>query len=598
MRRQPDKTVYKETDFAGHAYHYFLFWNVCTSLTLTICILFDTILIGNIVGSDGIAIINIATPVFLVYNLIGITLGSGASVQIGRYLGASDIPGARRAFSSVLTIGAICGVLCCLPLLFYDTFSSFLGAGGTLYETARDYLIPVICFAPAFIINHILSAAVRTDSDPRCDAIASVAVIATNLLLDILFMKGFGWGIFGAVAALCAAKLVGLLVLLSHFLKKHRLLTLAFSIPRTAELHNFVKNGFGIGSANIFGAVVMLVFNTLLLRCHAEYGTLYVAIYGVIYTVNTVPNGFFEGTSNALCTVTAFLIGESEINGVRKLRNRAVYVAAVGGSAMAALCLLFPEQIIVFFGITDATAIPVSASALRLFAVSIFFSGLNTVITAYWQAIQRAKAAGAASAIRNCVLMIVFGLLLIPNFQVKGLALTYLCAEIACMLLLLTIGFLSPSEKALQKQCRTADKDFEKMYIIRTESAEQISADLEQLCEQWEIDAKSSFFINFVCEEVLLNIIKNALKSSKKDYYISIKLTETDGSYMLRIRDNVRLYDPFESDGDEIDNGVMKIIRLKTKHCEYQRKMIFNYLQVILEKRGTVCADTGTDLYR
>ena len=41
--------------------------------------------------------------------------------------------------------------------------------------------------------------------------------------------------------------------------------------------------GLGMGAANIFGAVVMLVFNTLLLRYGGESGAFYVAIYGVIY---------------------------------------------------------------------------------------------------------------------------------------------------------------------------------------------------------------------------------------------------------------------------------------------------------------------------
>ena len=58
---------------------------------------------------------------------------------------------------------------------------------------------------------------------------------------------------------------------------------------------------------------------------------------------------------------------------------------------------------------------------------------------------------------------------------------------------------------------------------------------------------------------------------------------EKDGDYVLRIRDNVSSYNPFESDGDEIDSGVLTLIQKKTKYCDYQRKMIFNYLYMIIE---------------
>ena len=51
---------------------------------------------------------------------------------------------------------------------------------------------------------------------------------------------------------------------------------------------------------------------------------------------------------------------------------------------------------------------------------------------------------------------------------------------------------------------------------------------------------------------------------------------------MLRIRDNVRSYNPFESQGDEIDNGVLRLIQKKTRQYTYQRKMVFNYLYMVI----------------
>ena len=94
---------------------------------------------------------------------------------------------------------------------------------------------------------------------------------------------------------------------------------------------------------------------------------------------------------------------------------------------------------------------------------------------------------------------------------------------------------------------------------------------------------RKSFTLNFICEEILLNIIKFGLKDSKHEYYIDIKLIENDdNTYTLRIRDNVRDYNPFESDGDEIDNGVLDVIKKKTVRYEYERKLVFNYLYMVV----------------
>ena len=79
-----------DTKFAGSAYRYFLIWGICASLAITVCTIVDATLVGNLVGSEGLAVANISTPVFLLYALFGITIGVGANVHIGRLLGASD----------------------------------------------------------------------------------------------------------------------------------------------------------------------------------------------------------------------------------------------------------------------------------------------------------------------------------------------------------------------------------------------------------------------------------------------------------------------------------------------------------------------------
>lgn len=573
-----------DTKFAGSAYRYFLIWGICASLAITVCTIVDATLVGNLVGPNGLAVANISTPVFLLYALFGITIGVGANVHIGRLLGASDVNGANRVFHSQLCFGLIVGALSLSPLLFKDAYFSFLGVTEELYPLAEQYLTVVMWSAPIFVMYHILSVSVRTDSDPKLSAVASAVVIITNLTLDLLFMKVFRWGIIGASSSLCIAETLGVLVLLTHFFKKHRLLKLRLSIPKFSDIGKFIYNGFGMGSANIFGAIVMLVFNTLLLRFGGEAGALYVAIYGVIYTISTIPAGVFEGASNALSTVTAFFIGESDTDGIFTVLKKALRVAIVGGGILAAFCALFSNALVNFFGIKDYAAIESASDAMRLFAISIVFTGINTVITAFWQSVGRAKFAGAMSIFRNCLLMLVIGALLIPNANIYGLSITYICTEVLCTLIIIGVLVFSSSKKYVVQKYGMTGKCFERSYLIETESMAQISGDLEAICEEWEIGVKQSFFINFVCEELLLNVIKFGLDDTnkKKKYYISIKLMEKGEDFVLRIRDNVSLYNPFESEGDEIDSGVLKLIQKKSKYCDYQRKMIFNYLYMII----------------
>ena len=573
-----------DTKFAGNAYRYFLIWGICASLAITVCTIVDATLVGNLVGSEGLAVANISTPVFLLYALFGITIGVGANVHIGRLLGASDVDGANRLFHSQLCFGLIVGLLSLSPLLFKDAYFTFLGVTEELYPLAEQYLTVVMWSAPVFVMYHILSISVRTDSDPKLSAIASAVVIVTNLVLDLVFMKGLNLGIIGASASLCIAEALGVLVLLTHFLKKRIFLKLRLAFSKPSDIGKFVYNGFGMGSANIFGAIVMLVFNTLLLRFGGEAGAIYVAIYGVIYTISTIPAGVFDGASGALSTVTAFFVGESDTDGIFTVLKKALSVALIGGGVFAILCTIFPDSLVYFFGIKDATTVETASVAMRIFAISIVFTGINTVITAFWQSIGRARFAGIMSVIRNCLLMIAVGAFFIPQMNIVGLSISYICTEILCTLMIVGVLIFRSSKHYVTEKYGMTGRCFERSYLIKTESMAEISGDLESVCEEWEIGMKQSFFINFICEELLLNVIKFGLDDTnkKKDYYISIKLMEKEGDYVLRIRDNVSLYNPFESEGDEIDSGVLTLIQKKTKYCDYQRKMIFNYLYMVI----------------
>lgn len=574
------------TKFAKSAYRYFLIWGVCASLATTVCTIVDALLVGNLVGSNGLAVTNLSTPVFLVYALFGITIGVGANVHIGRKLGESDIEGANEIFQKQLCLGLAVGLLSMLPLLMKDAYFAFLGITEELYPLAEQYLTVVMWSAPIFIMYHILLVSVRTDSDPKRAAFASAVVILTNLVLDLFFIKVLGWGIFGASASLCIAETLGLGILFTHFFKERRLLKLGLKVPGWSWSRQFIYNGFGMGSANIFGAVVMLVFNTLLLKYGEGTGTVYVAIYGVIYTISTIPAAIFDGAGGALSTVTAFFVGESDTESILEVLKNALIVSILGGTILALVCAICSGTLIGFFGITDAANLEKASAALRIFSVSIVFTGVNMVVTAFWQSIGRGKLAGAMSILRNCILMLTVGGIFIPLWNITGLACAYICTEIICTLVILTILAFRSSRRYVTEKYAFEGKSFEQNYVIETQSMEQISGDLGGICDEWEIGMKQAFLINFICEELLLNIIKfgldDAVRKKEKNYYISIKLMQKGEDYILRIRDNVSLYNPFEAEGDEIDNGVLNLIQKKSKYCDYQRKMIFNYLYMVI----------------
>lgn len=370
-------------------------------------------------------------------------------------------------------------------------------------------------------------------------------------------------------------------VLLSHFFRKHVLLNLGLKRPTWKQVKAFVSNGFGVGSAYLFQGLVMLCFNSLLLQ-DSQQGIFNLAVFGIIYTIGLLPGAFFEGGSNAMSTVVSIFSGEKDKDSILAVWQRAIVVICSFGLGFTLLFLLFPQEILTYFGLSGQVTAE-SVLALRIFALSLVLTGVHVATTAYWQAIGRYRWASGFSALRNFGLMLVLGVLLIPNYQLIGLAATYVLTELICFVGVCIAHWRSDSNAYLDHSFKNVHRSFERYYPIETSSMSQIATDLEQLCEGWGMAMKQSFFINLIVEELVLNIIKFGLDgNSNKQHYIAVKVLDNDGEYILRIRDNVKTYNPFDSQGDEIDAGAMRLITTKANYYDYQRKLIFNYLYLIL----------------
>ncbi len=578
-RQETQKNDHQQDNFAISAFSSFFLWGVCSALAITICTLIDALLVGNLVGNEGLAVVNLSTPLFLAFGLLGVTLGVGGNVLIGKQLGSSNVVQAQEAFHKLLWIGLVVGVAClalCAPL--QTTICRLLGADDALLMVAQAYLAPVCYAAPLFVLYHLLSLSVRTDGDPKRAAIAAGVVIVVNLSLDVFFMQVLKIGIRGASLSLCIAEGLGVVILLTHFLEKHALLTLGIKRPTRQNIYEFVSNGFGVGSALLCQGMVMVCFNALLLQ-DSQYGVFNVAVFTVIYTTSLLPGAFFDGGGNALATVVAIFCGEKDRHSVLTVLRHATWTLSILGGLFGVALFLYSEQILMLFGlaVTDSAQM-----ALRIFTFSLVLTGIHITMTAFWQAIGRSRLAGTFSVVRNLALMLVIGFVLIPRYQITGLALTYLVTECICFGGMLLVQFTRRSAAYMEQGFKTVHRTFERYYPIQTESMAQIAPDLEGICEEWEMSVKETFFINLIVEELLLNIIKFGLIGSSKPHYIAVKLLDNGGEYILRIRDNVKTYNPFESQGDEIDMGVIRLITTKSSYYDYQRKLIFNYLYIIL----------------
>ena len=351
----------------------------------------DGIIVGNLISEDGVSAINLSKPINQFIFTLHLLINAGAGMLVAYALGRNDIQEARRFFTKALTLSCGLGVVLAIVggLVFPNETARLLCSNDQILPLARDYMQILLLGNPAFILMWGLSTMVGVDGKPKLVSLAVIIDNAANLFLDIVFIKWLDWGIAGSSAATVVGHLIGIAILLSHWMKKTEdgrrkteelpyRLTLDFTLPNknnntssflhlTSSLCTIVKQGAPLAIASISLTLLLLSANTIVLGTLGRTG---IFAFAVCMNLLQVYNLFLSGTCQTLQSLGAIQVGKGDVEGIRTvIRKGFRFITA----AMIVTCLLvwiWPTSIVRLFGATDAAFVSEGIHALRIFALS------------------------------------------------------------------------------------------------------------------------------------------------------------------------------------------------------------------------------------
>lgn len=261
-------------------------------------ILADTFFVSNRLGADGLAALNLSIAVFGLINGLGMLFGIGGATRYTIFRSQGDGAGADRVFTAAL-LSALAAGLCflCAGLFWPESIARALGAEGHLLPLCTAYLKTVLCFAPCFILNHLLMAFLRNDGNPRLAMCAMLAGSLANIALDYLFVYPLDMGLFGAALATGLAPVIGLAVSSLHIVTGRAHFHLTRDGLRLRELGRNIGPGLSACVNECSSGMVLVVFNLLLLRTAGSTG---VAAYGIVANLALVVLSVFTGMSQGI----------------------------------------------------------------------------------------------------------------------------------------------------------------------------------------------------------------------------------------------------------------------------------------------------------
>jgi putative MATE family efflux protein len=277
----------------------------------------DSILVGQFLGKEALAAVS--ASFFIYYFIISLVIGvgSGISVIVSQYYGAKRYEQVQRAFSSFFIFMFISGiVLSVAGILFAESFFRWTQTPAEVIPPAVRYFRIYIAGTLFFITFNSIISILRGIGDSTRPMYFILATAALNVLLDLLFILLFRWGVAGAAWATVASQAVGMGVALSYVSRRHQLLSLRRR-DMVFDRKLFVQ-GLKIGLPTGIQQCSIALGLIALLGVVNRFGTDTLTAYGAAGKIDSLITQAILTLSGALAAFCGQNIGARRLDRVRK----------------------------------------------------------------------------------------------------------------------------------------------------------------------------------------------------------------------------------------------------------------------------------------
>ena len=363
--------VKPSSDNINAQFYRYLWAYILVALSGCLGTVVDGIIVGNLISEDGVSAINLSTPITQFIFTLHLLINAGAGMLVAYALGQHKIDEARRFFTRALSLSLGFGVLLAIigGLMFPHETARLLCSNEQILPLADDYMQVLLIGNPAFILMWGLSTMVGVDGSPRLVSVAVIIDNLVNLLLDIVFIQWFGWGITGSSTATVVGHLVGIAILLSHWGKpeQRRLMPVFSTDGLSSSLRRIISQGAPLAVASICLTFLLLSANTIVLSSLGRTG---IFVFALCMNLLQLYNLFLSGTCQTLQSLGAIQVGKGDEDGLRTVIKRGFRFITVSMLVTCLLVWIFPQSIAHVFGCDEIEMLHQSVPALRIFALS------------------------------------------------------------------------------------------------------------------------------------------------------------------------------------------------------------------------------------
>lgn len=229
--------------------------------------LVDSLIVGNFVGDNALAAVSTAgNLLFLVVGFFdGVAIGAG--IIVARYIGAGNREGTERAVHTTVAVGLIASaVMTAIGLIFAPVILRLMNTPSEVLPESIAYFRVYFAGATGLVMYNSFVSIIRASGDSQHPLQFLIISSITNVILDLLFVAVFHWGVSGAAFATALSQILSALLAMRELTRTEGLhkLTLRNVRLEPATAKTIVQYGLPSGLQSSIISVGNLVIQSFI----------------------------------------------------------------------------------------------------------------------------------------------------------------------------------------------------------------------------------------------------------------------------------------------------------------------------------------------
>lgn len=425
----------------------FVLPSIFTFVFIAVYQIVDGMFIEKYVGPYAMSAVNLYYPVISVLLAIGTMLGTGGNALIVKLLGEGEKEEANRVFSMIILVSAGISVLIgVLGIVFANPMFKLLGAiDGNINDLSAYYMI-LTAFAPAIMLQTVLGILIIGEGKSITTSFLIISGGVSNIVLDYIFMKNFGWGTKGAAIATAIGYIITVIYAIYFYSPmggskyQFRFLKIDFK-----KIGSICVNGSSEMVSYLAAGITTLFMNRLAYKYYGEIG---VSVVSVFLYVQFIVMAVFMGTATAVEPLLSYHYGNGNVKMRKRIFRLTSIMIIISSIVVMILVAVFGNQIAcVFYSNTgdDKPFYELACICIHYTVPACIFTGYNIFASGVFTAFSNGGISALLSGVRTFVAFSICILGLSALFGGIGLWLSWAVAEV--LSLVLSIGMLIKYKK-------------------------------------------------------------------------------------------------------------------------------------------------------